>query len=68
MNFSLRLLAGGLFGILYAVIIALGYLTSNGNIAVIVISAFFGIVIIYVFYKYLTEEKEGDDTDDETED
>jgi len=68
MNFSLRLLAGGLFGILYAVIIALGYLTSNGNVMGILISGFFGIVIIYVFYKYLTEEKEGDDTDDETED
>ena len=68
MNFSIRLLAGALFGILYAVIIALGYLTSNGNIAVIVISAFFGIVIIYVFYKFLTEENGEDDTDDETED
>ena len=68
MNFPLRLLAGGLFGVLYAVIIALGYLTSNGNVMGILISGFFGIVIIYVFYKYLTEEKEGDDTDDETED
>ena len=68
MNLPVRLLAGALFGILYAVIIALGYLTSNGNVMGILISGFFGIVIIYVFYKYLTEEKEGDDTDDETED
>ena len=61
MNLPFRLLTGGLFGILYAVIIALGYLTSNGNVMGILISGFIGIVIIYVFYKYLTEEKEGDD-------
>lgn len=68
MNLSLRLLAGGLFGILYAVIIALGYLSSNANPFAIGISAVMGLILLYLFWKYLTEPKEddeGDDTDDE---
>jgi len=65
MKFPIQILIGALMGILLAIVIALGYLTSNGNIVSTVISAVFGFTVIYCIIHWMADAPRNEDKDKE---